>query len=219
MDALAKPSTRCGFSMNPNEVITVVISTSPLIGHPSTEIVDETYAQLRKHLPTAQVILLMDGVHPEQPHLAERYELFKEAIRQKTWENFTAIEFADWEHQSGTLQSMFQQELVKTPLIFWTEHDIPLRDDMAASWESLCRTLLEEDVAGIRFCCLRERKLSEERGAFTSQNGIALVRTVQFVGWPTLFRTEIFQEFVESFGPSHCYLEGTEYEGFFGNNY
>lgn len=202
-----------------NSAITAVISTSPLWCNPNTEIVDETYGQLRKHLPTAQVILVMDGVHPEQPHLAERYELFKEAIREKPWENFQIVECETWQHQSGTLQELVRQKLIQTPLTFWMEHDLPLRDDCPIEWQGIVDTMLSGKLDGLRFNYVRERTTSAERGFAHPQGGIPFVRTIQFVGWPAIFRTEVFEEFVNSFESSKCYLEGSEYEGFFGNNY
>ena len=48
--------------MIPAEAITVVIPTSPLVVHPSTEIIDEIYTQTRKQLPDSHILILVDGV-------------------------------------------------------------------------------------------------------------------------------------------------------------
>ena len=53
--------------------ITVVIPTSPIPSHPSTAIIDETIASVRKQLPDSRIIVTADGVRAEQVGMANNY--------------------------------------------------------------------------------------------------------------------------------------------------
>jgi hypothetical protein len=186
-----------------NESITAIISTSPVYCNPSTEIVDETYAQLRKHLPSVKVILLMDGVHPEQPHLADRYAGFKESMRQKQRDDFVCVEFPAWQHQSGTLQSaVIDQNLVSTPLIFWTEHDIPL-SDAHIDWQGIIDTILGGELTGVQFELTGEGMSP----SFQSRNGLSFAHRSAGGGWPQVVQSGAFRQYLKSFGSSKTYLE------------
>lgn len=202
--------------MNPNDAITVVIPTSPIFCHPSTEIMDETVAQVRKHLPTAQVLILVDGVHPEEIHLTEKYEEYKKNLRVKLneWPNIFSLTFLEWKHQSGMLRSaLLGDDLVSTPLVLWMEHDLPLRNEHI-DWQGIVDTLRIDEVYGIRFHFTGEGKPSEERGEFVSRVGVPLLRTVQYVNWPQVVRLDFFKEFIRSFGNAKTYLECSESDGF-----
>lgn len=190
--------------------ITAVISTSPIFCNPSTEIIDETYAQLRKQLPDIPVVILMDGVHPEQPHLTEKYEGYKQALRAKNWPNVTLLESAEWRHQSGMLKYAFEQNAIKTPIIFWTEHDLPLMD-APIPWQGLVDTLLKTNVVYTRFELTGDEKSNCELGRFTSAYGVPLMRTVQHTAWPQVVRADYLQEMIAYLGDSRTYYDdGTQ---------
>ena len=189
------------------EKITALISTSPIWCNPSTEIVDETYGSIRKHLPDVQILLLMDGVHPEQPHMVDRYEGFKAAIKEKPWSNFQAIEFPDWQHQSGMLRTvLLERDLVKTPLVFWTEHDLPLCD-APIQWQEIVDALLQHEVDSVRFDLTGERKPALERGYFWTKTGVPLLRTVQHTAAAQIVRLDYLQQLVRWFGGAKTYYD------------
>ena len=204
--------------MTPSEVITVIIPTSPIALNPSTEIMDETYAQMRKHLPEAKLIILADGVHPEEEYLRKRYEGYLEnlSLRAFEWKDTTIVSYGAWKHQSGMLKDLlfgyednYFQDTVKTPLVFWSEHDIPLRDG-PIDWQGIVDTLLEGEIGGIRFELTGDPpKRDEVQGAIVT-HGIPLVLSTQYVNWPQVFRLDYFKDFVKEFGDSKTYLECAE---------
>ena len=199
--------------MNPNEAITAVIPTSPLFVNPSTEIIDETYAHFRKHLSTARVWLLMDGVHPEEGYLREKYEGFKTAIYKKyrtcEWTDFSFVVYNIWQHQSGMLKDHIFNENIGTPLVFWSEHDIPLRDEFI-DWQGIVDTLLDGEIGGIRFELTGDPPKRDETKGFVTPHGIPLQLSTQYVNWPQVFRLDYLKEFIAAFGDSKTYLECSE---------
>ena len=194
----------------PDEAITVIIPTSPIAVNPSTEIIDETVAQVRKHLPNVRIAVLADGVHPEEEYLRDRYEGFKKSLYPK--DDITHIkEFVCWRHQSGMLRTLLDAGAVETPLVLWTEHDIPLRDE-PIDWQGIVDTLLEGKIGGIRFELTGDPpKKNEVRGSIMT-HGIPLTLSTQFVNWPQVFRLDYLKAFLEPFGNSKTYLECTEFD-------
>lgn len=201
--------------MNPNEAITVVIPTSPLACHPSTEIIDEIYAQTRKQLPDAKIMILCDGVHPEELYLSERYEGYTDnlATRWHDWKNVELVYFSAWHHQSGMLrQVILERDVIKTPLVFWSEHDIPLRDE-PIDWQGIVDTLLDGQIGGIRFELTGDKPKWNEVMGRVEPHGVPILLSTQFVNWPQVFRLDYLKEFVAKFGDAKTYLECSERDG------
>lgn len=64
--------------------ITAVITTSPIPSHPSTAIFDETYTSVRRHLPDVSILVLADGIRPEQrDEFHDDYEQYRSQLREK----------------------------------------------------------------------------------------------------------------------------------------
>jgi len=186
--------------------VTAVITTSARHSNPDTTTVDECYAQVRKHFPNIQVLLLMDGVHPELTHYAERYEEFKAAIKAKIWENFTAVEFPEWQHRSGMLrEAILEQGLVTTPLCLYSMDDTPLRD-AEIDWRGIVSTLADGQFVGIRFETSMHWK--ETLGMMTSKFGVPIMRTKVYEGdFTQLVRMDYFQQLIAAYGQSKTFME------------
>jgi len=201
--------------MTPTKAITAIIPTSPLMIHPSTEIMDETYVQLQKQLPGVKLLILADGVHPEEEYLRERYEGYLEKLhtRASGWRNTSLYLFKEWKHQSGMLRQVLDDHFsVTTPLVFWSEHDIPLRDDYI-NWQGIVDTLLAEDLYGIRFELTGDPLKQDETKGSIVTHGVPVVLSTQFVNWPQVFRLDYIKDIMVSFGDSKTYLECAEYDG------
>ena len=200
--------------MFPDEAITIVIPTSPIACNPSTEIIDETCAQVRKHLPDAKILILADGVHPEEEYLRDRYDGYLEALYKKDWTNVETISFSAWNHQSGMLrQILFERDIVKTPLVLWSEHDIPFRNDHLIDWQGIVDTLLDGQIGGIRFELTGDPPKHNEMRGKINPHGVPLELSTQYVNWPQVFRLDYLKEFLEVFGNSKTYLECSEFDG------
>jgi len=99
--------------------INVLVSSSPIRGHPSTAIIDETLRSIRYHLPDSPILIMLDGIRPEQEHYAERYlgyikNLVGRVVAFKM-ENVKLIPFMEFTHQAN--MTMKTLEMVNTPLI------------------------------------------------------------------------------------------------------
>lgn len=110
--------------------ITVLIPVSPIPSHPSTEVLDVTLDSIRTRLPDSEIIIMFDGVPAWLEELKAHYEKFKQVMLWKInfMENVTPLVFEAPHHQS--LMTKKALELVRTPLILWSEQDTPLHNDI-----------------------------------------------------------------------------------------
>lgn len=106
--------------------ITVIMSTSPIPTHPSTHIIEETLASVTDRLPDAEILIMIDGIHPDHEHQRTQYERYIERLLHLTnrLPHATPILFDDHEHQARMTRHTLT--LVDTPQILFVEHDTPL---------------------------------------------------------------------------------------------
>lgn len=128
------------------ESITVIIPTSPIPSHPDTRVIDETISTVRTHLPTSEIILMIDGVREEQEHFKKNYQEYTRRILWKSnneWTNVVPFLFPNHAHQAYMTRKTVMY-YVKTPLILFVEHDTPLTPDREIPWESIENHILSE---------------------------------------------------------------------------
>lgn len=107
--------------------ITVLVSTSPIISHPETLIIEQTIGSIRQRLPEAEIIICCDGVHESQERYAETYAEYLRRLLtlcSTTWTRTRMVCAAEFVHQAGTL--CLALPMVQTPLIMFVEHDLML---------------------------------------------------------------------------------------------
>lgn len=134
-----------------DHLTTVLITTSPRPAHPSTEQVENTVLSVRYHFPTAEILILCDGVRPEQQARKEAYSEFVlrvEALCLEKWQKVRLIVFPEWQHQAWTIAKGVQQ--VETPLLLFTEDDQLLLPE-PIPWHDMAALLLQGNVRLIRF--------------------------------------------------------------------
>jgi len=124
--------------------ITVLIPTSPIPSHPSTKILDETIANIRKYTD-AKIIIMFDGVHKSLEHRREVYKEYHENVMLRAegglYGQCQLLKFHDHNHQAMMTRYALGN-LVKTPLILFCEHDTSPIGDIP--FDDIC-TLLEYD--------------------------------------------------------------------------
>lgn len=132
---LATELIELGATPNPSnrrdDEITVLVSCSPIPSHPSTEILDETIASIRRQLPRAEIIIMLDGVREEQEDRRADYELFIQRVQSKCnfdWTNVVALATKHHRHQ-GLITRLIMQEIT-TPTLLFVEHDTPLEGEI-----------------------------------------------------------------------------------------
>lgn len=113
------------------EQLTVIVPTSPIPSHPSLAILAETLASVQERLPGCEVIVVADGVRPEQEDRRADYEGYlRNLVRHATlwWENVTPLILDSHHHQAlATAEAL---RLVETPTLLFVEHDTPLVGDI-----------------------------------------------------------------------------------------
>lgn len=188
------PDTR----MNVNELITVIVPTSPIPSHPSTAVLHETLLTVRDHLPTAEIIITAD-VHPGQPRHADDYAeyLWRMVLScHLDWGRTLPVLMDRHQHQTGMLHEALR--LVRTPLVLYVEHDTPLTPDRPIEWGACASALLGNELDLIRFhheaLILDDHLHLMPDGRNRSLvSGAPIARTVQWSQRPHLARTDYYR--------------------------
>lgn len=118
--------------------ITILMPTSPIPSHPDTRIIDETIMTIRTHLPTAEIVIMIDGVREEQEEFRKNYIEYTRRLLWKCaneWTNVTPLLFEEHTHQAGMTRRALQ--LVNTPTILFVEHDTPITPDREIPFDHL----------------------------------------------------------------------------------
>lgn len=134
----------------PDDLLTVIITTSPTPFHPSTEHLDITIESVRAQLPNADIVIAADGCRPEQSNRRSAYEEYLRRVVYKCqheWHNVLPVLMPEWVHQANSVKRALEE--VHTPLIVFMEHDTPLEGEIP--WPSLCHLVLEDTFREIRF--------------------------------------------------------------------
>lgn len=133
--------------------ITVLMPTSPVPSNPDLAKITTTIESVRHHLPTADILILCDGVRPEQEDRREAYNRFVTDLLWKAnfeWTNVYPIVSPDFRHQCGTARDALAHH-VTTDLVMYVEHDIPLTTDLPIDFEGIERLLASNDLNVVRF--------------------------------------------------------------------
>jgi hypothetical protein len=181
--------------------ITVLIPICAMPSHPSGEVLDETLENIRSRLPDSEIVLMFDGVNPTLMHLKAVYEQY---IQEMLWkinqmEHVTPIVFQEHHHQSLMLKSAL--EIVRTPLVLWSEQDTPLHNEIP--FEGLSEVILTGYANSIRFH--HEAQIPPDHQYLMLDQapidilGQPLIRTRQWSGRPHLASTQFYRNLVNKY--------------------
>lgn len=186
-----------------NNNLSILIPTSPIPSHPSTEILDETISNIRKYT-SARIIIMADGVHQSLAHRTEDYEHYKDNVATNIefgiYGDCVMKEFSHHRHQSGMLKEVLPE--IETDLIFFVEHDcyigggyIPFKD--------ICEIVSDFDnnhygVNYVRFHIF-DRVLPEHKYLMLQDRpdyigDVPLLPTIQFSARPFICKTKWFKD-------------------------
>lgn len=102
--------------------LSVVITTSPVPCHPSTEMIDRCIASLREHLDVAfELVIACDGAREGNSH-AEAYAGYKAALRDNR--NAVVVEADEWRHHGPTAKAGV--EAASAEFVLTTVHDFEM---------------------------------------------------------------------------------------------
>lgn len=208
---------------NPQQMspITAVITTSPSPLHPSTEHIEQTVESVRERLPDSEILILIDGVRPEQEGRRPVYEEYVGRLLHlcnHTWDNVSPLRFDEHHHQARMLRKALP--LIDTPLLLFLEHDTPLVNDIP--FDDLACVMTGQDIAVrlIRFSheshvlephehLMVDRNPIKYQGCRqigdSSWANVPLRRTVQWSQRPHLASVAAYTEWAETyFGLESC---------------
>jgi len=135
---------------DPDDLVTAIITTSPIPAHPSTADIEETIRSVRAQLPDCEIVIVADGVRPEQEHRRDDYEDYLRHLLwlcNFEWHNVVPVVLDEWVHQANATRRAL--ELVTTPLVLFVEHDTPLVGEI--DWPGLCEFVQSGAANSVRF--------------------------------------------------------------------
>jgi hypothetical protein len=178
--------------------ITVVVPTSPIAAHPDTSIIEQTIGSVRHWLPDAEILVMCDGVRPEQEHYRPRYEEYLNRLLWLSgtkWDRVLPVVHDEHLHQVGLTRRAL--DMVRTPLVLFVEHDCPIVTDCPIDWPALIATCLSGEADLIRLhheaLVLPDHEhLMLDRDP-QDIHGAPLLRTVQWSQRPHLANTGFYR--------------------------
>lgn len=190
------------------EALTVVVPTSYIPSHPSTEIIDKTIASIRHHTGS-DIIITIDGLRPEHE---EKRNDYTEYISRLLWkcnfeyENVHPILFEKHTHQVGMMRKALEN--VHTDLVMYVEHDTPLVTDEPIDWEFLINTLMRGDAFTIRFHFEAFVPKEHEYLMVHEHDREGLIATRQWSQRPHISRTNFYRIMMGYFSENaDCFIE------------
>lgn len=190
------------------EALTVIVPTSYIPSHPSTEVIDQTIASIRYHTG-ADIILTIDGLRPEHAEMSNDYTEYISRLLWKCnfeYENVHPILFEEHTHQAGMMKKALEQ--VHTDLVMYVEHDTPLVTDEPIDWGFLVNTLMKAEAFVIRFHF--EARIPEEHKylMLPENDKPNLIATRQWSQRPHIARTNFYRGIMQLFSENaNCFIE------------
>lgn len=201
--------------MPKKDPITILMPTSPLSRHPSTEHIEQTIRDTRVQLPDTEIIILVDGVRDEQSFLKEQYEEYKRKLLwlcNYKWHNVRLKIFDRHLHQSGMVREVLPE--IRTPLILFVEHDAPLDPVFPIPFDKLGEIILSGKANAIRLS--HEGVILPEHkhlmiGEPEDIDGVPLLRTAQWSQRPHLASTAFYRYIIDTYYGDKRFIEHLVY--------
>lgn len=197
-------------ALGKNDLLTVVIPTSPIPSHPSTKIIEETIQSIRAHVD-ADIILTIDGVRQEQLYRDSDYQ---EYISRLLWlcnfryKNIKPLVFLGHQHQSGMMKAALEH--IETPLMMYVEHDTPLLPDREIDWDGITKDLFDGKFNAVRFHY--DEVIHPDHEYLMEGRDGQYMKTRQWSQRPHVARTDFYKNIMQYFSEeSNCFLEDRLY--------
>ena len=193
------------------DLITVVVTTSPVEANPGLPHLVETLGSLNDvGLAGCEVIVECDGVRTEQDTMTSRYhDALDELVRRcrHDWPNVLPVVHDQHQHQARMMRHALDQ--VRTPLVLFVEHDCPL--DPPINWWPLVDLITDGTANLVRFhheaqVLDEHRHLMPAPGPETV-NGIELWRCGQWSQRPHLASADYYRRILgDHFDPEERWM-------------
>lgn len=198
--------------LRPEDMITVLIPSSPIQAHPDTAMIEQCIRDVRSRLPKAEIIIMLDGVRAEQEAYRPDYEQYVNRVIwlcQNQWQNVLPVVFDEHMHQASMTRVVLEQ--VATPCILFVEHDAPITPDADFDWMAMCDVIMNGEANVIRF--LHEALILPDYAHLMLAEevicGVPLTQTIQWSQRPHLASTAWYRNMISNyFNPaSHTMIE------------
>lgn len=179
------------------EGLTVLIPTSPIPSHPSTEIIEQTIQSVRKHLPDCEIILMIDGVRDEQKAYTPNYNEYIRRLLWKCnfeWHNIYPILFSDHQHQANMAREALRH--VRTDKILYVEHDTPI--DGEIPFEEIGELIDSGQANVVRL--MHEAHILEPHKYLMLDEG-RFTKTAQWSQRPHIASTDYYKRIIDEYFP------------------
>lgn len=184
----------------------ILIPTSPIPSHPSTAILDETIANIRKYTDD-QIILMVDGVHESLKDRTEAYTQYMEAVSRNyingKYGKFLIVRFSVHTHQAGMTKYVLEKYVDDDEVIMFCEHDTSLIGDIP--FKDICDIVFASPTVNyIRFNIF-DRILPEHEylmiGELPEFKGVKLTRTIQWSQRPHIAKSSWYIKLLKDHFP------------------
>ena len=189
--------------------ISILIPTSPIAAHPSTELIKKCLGSVRQHLPDALAYVMIDGIRDEQRHYLERYEEYIcNMVQDSFFEKVVFIPFMTHTHQAAMTRKTL--EMVKTPLILFMEHDTFFLSGVPVDFEGIARVIKSTALNMVEFHCQWEPWIIPEHEHLMldkkrlDYDGVPMVRTWQWSQRPHVASTGFYKHFLSNYFSERC---------------
>ena len=201
-----------------------MVSVSPIASHPSTEMIELTIRSIQDQLPDAEILIMCDGVRPEQQERTADYLTHLRALEDKArtdpqWRDVYVCFDGEWRHQAATMLR-WMWAVDPADLIVFVEHDAPFRN-RKIDWSTV-RGLLNGDLAGdvIRFhfeASIPEGHEYLMTGERHTLNDVVLIGTRQWSQRPHIAHAWVYNEILACHfsADSRTMIEDVVYSVFF----
>lgn len=181
-----------------DDMITVVVPTSPVPSNPSLDIILETIASIRERLPEAEILVTCDGVRDEQPERARNYHEYVRRLLAwtNTQPNITPFVMPAHRHQSGMMREIIGR--ITTPYLLYVEHDCPLVGEIP--FDDILNTMIAYELSLMRF--YHEVATTEGSEHLFLDRHRNYIQTIQWSQRPHLAETKFYANIIGTyFGP------------------
>lgn len=184
-----------------DDMVTVLIPTSPIPSHPSTDVIGETIASVREWLPTAEIVVMVDGVAEAHQGRANDYAEYTRRLLWRMnheWSGVVPLLFDEHTHQARMTRAALGE--VRTPLVLFVEHDTPVCGEVDIV--GCARAVMSGAVNLVRFHH-EAHVLEPHRHLMVDEvpqvvEGVPLLRTVQWSQRPHLAATGAYRNWLEA---------------------
>ena len=192
--------------------ITILISTSPCEKHPSTDMIMETIDSIRYHFANERIIVMADGIRPEQEQLRKRYDQYLLELTKLLNQSLygVALDY-NWEFRHQAVMTIQVLKHVDSPLILFVEHDTPLLKKKT-DWEFIHNAIRFGVVNMVRL--YHEELIPHEHHyLMNGRVGTNLYKTLQWSQRPHVANRMWYKRLLEaSFRhDSRCFIEDKLY--------